>query len=195
MIKDANSFQVNVADWMLACFGEKISQDVIERNHRFLEESLELVQSLGCTSSEAHQLVDYVFNRPVGDPFQEVGGVMVTLAALCLAQKMDMNWCGRTELERVWTMVEVIRTKQASKPRHSPLPQHVINHLGELLATIHRDGGQHIALHGVEKSTADAITHVQELRAAMREFCDRVESGEVRSTYTYDKFIGLIGPK
>lgn len=117
-----NSFQANVADWMLACFGEDISRDVVERNHRFLEESLELVQSLGCTKSEAHQLVDYVFNRPVGAPLQEVGGVMVTLAALCNAHRMDANWCGKTELDRVWTKVEQIRAKQAAKPKHSPLP-------------------------------------------------------------------------
>ena len=118
----AASFQACVADWMLACFGEVISRDKIERNHRFLEESLELVQSLGCTASEAHQLVDYVFNRPIGVPLQEVGGVMVTLAALCNAQQLDVNWCGQTELNRIWTKVEQIRAKQAAKPKHSPLP-------------------------------------------------------------------------
>jgi hypothetical protein len=116
------TFQDRVNPWMQACFGDAISKDLIERNHRFLEESLELVQSTGCTSSEAHQLVDYVFGRDVGDPHQEVGGVMVTLAALCLAAKMDMHQCGETELSRIWTKVDVIRAKQAAKPKHSPLP-------------------------------------------------------------------------
>lgn len=55
------TFQERVGPWMLACFGEQISRDPVERNHRFLEEALELVQSLGCTASEAHQLVDYVY--------------------------------------------------------------------------------------------------------------------------------------
>lgn len=119
------AFQQRVQPWMLACFGEEISRDVIERNHRFLEEALELVQSTGCTASEAHQLVDYVYGRDVGDPPQEVGGVMVTLAALCLATGMDMHSAGETELARVWTKVEKIRAKQAAKPKHSPLPQHV----------------------------------------------------------------------
>ncbi|MBX9900660.1 MAG: hypothetical protein K2Y28_07740 [Burkholderiaceae bacterium] len=119
------TFQASVEPWMQATFGAEISADPIERNHRYLEESLELVQSCGCTASEAHQLVDYVFNRPVGEKFQEVGGVMVTLAALCLAQKIDMHDAGKVELARVWTMIEKIRAKQASKPKHSPLPEFV----------------------------------------------------------------------
>ena len=116
-------FQDRVSPFMAACFGPEISSDVTERNHRFLEESLELVQSKGCTASEAHQLVDYVFSRPVGEPSQEAGGVMVTLAALCLAAGLSMEKCGDVELARVWTKIDVIRAKQAAKPKHSPLPQ------------------------------------------------------------------------
>jgi hypothetical protein len=116
------TFQNRVKPWMLACFGPVIPFDKTERNHRFLEEALELVQSLGCTQSEAHQLVDYVFCRPVGEPHQEVGGVMVTLAALCIANSMDMELEGETELARIWKKVEQIRAKQAAKPKHSPLP-------------------------------------------------------------------------
>ncbi|MGN6770654.1 MAG: hypothetical protein ACTHJQ_12540 [Rhizobiaceae bacterium] len=119
------AFQLRVQPWMMACFGPEISADRIERNHRFLEEALELVQSTGCTQSEAHQLVDYVYGRPVGETHQEIGGVMVTLAALCLAIGEDMHVAGETELARIWTKVEKIRTKQAAKPKHSPLPQHV----------------------------------------------------------------------
>ena len=66
----------------MACFTEEICRDRVQRNHRFLEEALELVQSLGCTASEAHQLVDYVFGRPVGEPTQELGGAIITLHAL-----------------------------------------------------------------------------------------------------------------
>lgn len=118
----APSFPSRVEPWLLECFGEEIANDRQERNHRFLEEALELVQSCGCTAGEAHQLVDYVFGRPVGEKRQEVGGVMVTLAALCLAQGLDMHQAGDDELARIWTMVEKIRAKQAAKPKHSPLP-------------------------------------------------------------------------
>lgn len=119
------TFQFRVHDWILECFGARIGADRIERNHRFIEEALELVQANGCTASEAHQLVDYVFSRPVGDPHQEVGGVMNTLAALCTASDIDMAQAGEDELARVWMKVEAIRAKQAAKPKHSPLPQHV----------------------------------------------------------------------
>jgi len=119
----ALNFQGRVDPWLIECFGETIARDRTERSHRFLEESLETVQAAGTTRSEAHQLVDYVFDRPVGDLPQEVGGVMVTLAALCLAHGIYMREAGEIELERVWTKVEQIRAKQAAKPKHSPLPE------------------------------------------------------------------------
>ncbi len=120
--KDQPSFQERVQPWLMTCFGEMIAGDREERNHRFLEEALELVQACGCTVSEAHQLVDYTFGRPIGDAPQEVGGVMVTLAALCLANDLDMHAAGWVELNRIWGKVEAIRIKQAAKPKHSPLP-------------------------------------------------------------------------
>ena len=115
-------FQARVWPWMLACFGEAISQDTTERTHRFVEEALELAQACGCSASESHQLVDYVYGRPVGQRGQEVGGVMVTLAALCRPFGLDMHDCGDAELARVWTKVEQTRAKHAAKPKHSPLP-------------------------------------------------------------------------
>lgn len=123
-MENAESYQHRVGEWMLACFGQKISDDKTERSHRFAEESLELVQSLGCTKEEVLKLVDYVFNRPVGEPSQEVGGVLVTLAALCRASKIDMDLSGETELNRVWKNIDKIREKQANKPQFSPLPEH-----------------------------------------------------------------------
>ncbi|CAN7607532.1 hypothetical protein LJR034_004639 [Caballeronia sp. LjRoot34] len=116
-------FQRRVQPWMLACFGLEIANDRIERNHRFFEEATEAVQANGMTRSEAHQLVDYTFDRPIGELHQEIGGVMVTLAALCLASDEDMHAAGETELARIWTKVEKIRAKQAAKPKHSPLPE------------------------------------------------------------------------
>jgi hypothetical protein len=118
----AEGYQSRVHDWMMACFNDEIAFSRKERNHRFLEEALELVQAMGCTRSEAYQLVDYVFDRPTGDPVQEVGGVIVCLAALCTAAKIDMDTAGETELARIWTKVEKIRAKHAAKPRFSPLP-------------------------------------------------------------------------
>jgi NTP pyrophosphatase (non-canonical NTP hydrolase) len=116
------SFQERVQVWMQHCFGPKISRDGIERNHRFLEEALELVQACGGSASESHQLVDYVFARQSGEKGQEAGGVLVTLAALCSANDLTMMSMGELELNRVWTKIDLIRAKQAAKPKHSPLP-------------------------------------------------------------------------
>src|SRR5687767_679466 len=106
-----DSFQNRVQPWLMDCSGSEIAGDKIERNHRFLEEALELVQALGCTQNEANDLAAYVYRRPVGEPSQEVGGVMVTLAALCLANGFDMHVAAETELARIWTKTDVIRAK------------------------------------------------------------------------------------
>lgn len=117
-----NAFQVEVADWLLSCFGKEIATDCVERNQRFIEEAIELVQACGGTREDCHMLVDYTFDRPVGEKTQEVGGVMVTLAALCFAQNMHLDECARKEIARVWTKQDQIREKQHSKPRNSPYP-------------------------------------------------------------------------
>lgn len=117
------AFQRGVDRWMDACFGPVIKADQLERADRFIEEALELVQTVpGFGRDRAQALVAYVFNRPVGDPLQEVGGVMVTLAALCNAARLDMAHAAELELARVWTKVEAIRAKQAAKPTGSALP-------------------------------------------------------------------------
>lgn len=113
--KDRAGFQNRTKEWLLACFGEEIASDPIERNHRFLEESLELVQACGCTKSEAAQLVEYVYSRKVGEKIQEVGGVILTLAALCSAQNIDMESCGEMELTRVWGNINKIRDKHRTR--------------------------------------------------------------------------------
>lgn len=119
----APGFQSEVADWMLECFGEEIAADRIERADRFLEEALELSQTIpGFTVDRARALVEYVFDRPVGERGQEVGGVGVTLAALCNTYDLNIEQEWRRELARVWTKVEAIRAKQASKPTGSALP-------------------------------------------------------------------------
>jgi hypothetical protein len=122
-LREVETFQSRLNKWMQVCFGKEISSDITERNHRFIEEALELVQSTGITKGECYQLVDYVFDRPVGDPFQEVGGVIVTLSALCNAMGLSVNDAGEAELKRIWTKVDKIREKQANKPKHSPLPE------------------------------------------------------------------------
>jgi hypothetical protein len=121
-IQERVGLQKRVGRWIDAAFGREAARDTEERNHRFLEEALELVQSCGCTQLAAHQLVDYVFSRPVGEKQQELGGTMTTLAALANAQELDMQDCAELELLSMWARIDRIRTKHAAKPKHSPLP-------------------------------------------------------------------------
>jgi NTP pyrophosphatase (non-canonical NTP hydrolase) len=98
-------FQPRVARWVKACFGLEAPYAFEDRAHRFLEESLELSQAVGVSREDAHALVDYVFDRPKGRTDQEIGGVMITLAALAQSQRYDTEVCGEAELERVWQKI------------------------------------------------------------------------------------------
>ncbi len=117
------SYQARVESWLEACFPPSVVSNRLERTHRFLEEALELAQANQCSREDAISLVDYVFDRPVGEPNLEVGGVMVTLASLCSTSGIDMAEAGEIELKRNWDRIDLIRAKQASKPHGSALPQ------------------------------------------------------------------------
>lgn len=117
------TFQNRVKDWLVACFSKCALFGREERTHRFLEEALELSQACGCLKGEALALVDYVFARPVGDVDQEVGGVMVTLAALSSVHNIELDHAAETELRHNWQRSDVIRSKRDARPVGSPLPQ------------------------------------------------------------------------
>jgi hypothetical protein len=53
------AFQAKVEPWLRTCFGEVIMNDRQERNHRFLEEALELVQAAGCTREVEYPALPY----------------------------------------------------------------------------------------------------------------------------------------
>lgn len=117
------SFQGRTYRWTEHCFGKEIADDKIERNYRFTEEALELVQSAGIEKEKVLELVEYVFSRPVGEIKQEVGGVMVTLAAFCNANRINLEDEANNELQRCWNNIEKIRHKQANKKiKNGPLP-------------------------------------------------------------------------
>lgn len=119
-----NDFQKSVDLWMANCFGLEAAADKLERADRFIEEALELAQTCEHFSADrAHALVDYVFGRDQGEISQEVGGVMVTLAALCNTAGVNIQSAAETELARIWTKIQQIRAKQATKPTGSALPQ------------------------------------------------------------------------
>lgn len=121
------TFQVGVSEWMGQCFLPSLYSNMTERGDRLLEEVLELLQAHDYDPARVPTLVDYVFSRAVGDPAQEVGGVMVTLAGYCWVAGLDMHAAGDAELARI-NQPEVmakIRAKQEAKNAlhfDTPLP-------------------------------------------------------------------------
>ena len=138
------SFQDGVRFWFASCFSDDAIWNVRDRMHRFLEESLELVQSLDLSKEEAFRLVEYVYNRDIGESFQEVGGVMTTLSALCSSVNINMAQAGRAELKRISMpeSVKKIRAKDAAKPKFktaSETPfQWLHDHIGDIRNALHR---------------------------------------------------------
>lgn len=114
------NYQRRVASFCEACFGNDVAQS--DRTFRFLEEALELAQACGCTTKEAETLLKYVFGRPAGEPAQEIGGVMVTLSALCYTMDVDLKQSAVAELNRVENKIDQIRHKHVTRPTDSPLP-------------------------------------------------------------------------
>jgi hypothetical protein len=123
------AFQQRVEPWFRECFPPAVCNDRLERGDRLLEEVLELLQSGDYPPERVAALVAYTWGRPKGEPVQEVGGVMVTLAAYCIAHDLDMADAGEIELSRINQphIIKKIRAKQAAKPTGSALP--VSDHL------------------------------------------------------------------
>lgn len=123
------SFQGRVWMWARNCFGEAHCRNVPQRAARFLEEAHELAQAMGMTREQAHRLVEYTWNRPRGEPKQEVGGTLITLAVLCEALGIEMEDAAKVELARCWDNIEKIRAKQAAKPNDDELPGYAVPQL------------------------------------------------------------------
>lgn len=111
-----SAYQEKIKNWLYRCFDEELCESKVERNHRFLEEAFELVQSNGISYDECLNLLNYVYGRPAGEPLQEIGGVTTTLAALCASYGFSLEDAALTELDRIEAKVDLIREKQKRKP-------------------------------------------------------------------------------
>lgn len=119
------SYQSRVNDWMHACFPPEVREDIRERGDRLLEETLELLQAHGYDPERVATLTRYVYGRPVGEPEQELGGVMVTLAAFSETAGLHMDDCAELELERITQpeiMAKIQKKQESKRGLHTPLP-------------------------------------------------------------------------
>lgn len=122
VVANIRAFQDRAGDWGVVCFSEEVAADELERMDRLIEEVYEGLQTRNYPRERLSALERYVWDRPVGETVQEIGGIMMTLALWCRAMGVDMHAAGEAELARVWTKVDVIRAKQAAKPVGSALP-------------------------------------------------------------------------
>ncbi len=116
-------FQARCQKWLdVVTKGD--ATDLAERRARFLEEALELVQSLDMSLIEVIQLAAYVFGRPAGEPAQEYGGMFTTAMVLAQYTGHDLMGCGQVELDRCWDpkVIEKIRGKRSRRHGRGPLP-------------------------------------------------------------------------
>lgn len=108
--------QGRVATWLLDIFGVEICFSREERINRFFEEAVELAQSVSMPKENALRIVEYVYNRPRGVPMQEIGGVSITLLALCHSYDISCDEAERQELERALSLdVDQLRAKHNAK--------------------------------------------------------------------------------
>lgn len=115
-------FQNETRDWMNQTFPREVTNDKLERCDRFLEEVFELLQACEYPTDRIQALQFYVENRPAGKVFAEVGGVINTLLAFCLAYQVDAQDAFETEMLRIWPMSDAIREKWEKKEKGSALP-------------------------------------------------------------------------
>ena len=100
--------QAVIEQFVRTRFGDKVMDNKEERAARVLEEAIELFQVDARDPKEgrakAHKLIDVVFDKKVGDRKQEIGGLGVTLLALCAAHEHRLDELVKTEIARIMSM-------------------------------------------------------------------------------------------
>lgn len=122
-IGEEERYQSRVAKAHKALF-EGDPTDIPERSARFCEEANEVCQAFGMTREEAHQLVDYTYGRPSGDPAAEIGAAMLTLTSLCVVAEFDLMVSAESDLRKLQRPETIarIRAKRSTRHGRGPLP-------------------------------------------------------------------------
>jgi hypothetical protein len=87
-------------DWGVRCFGYEHMENRQVRALRAAEEMIELNQCLFVDKEKLHLLIDTVYDRPFGNPVQELGGIMVTTLVLTRTLGCDLSDCTELEIHR-----------------------------------------------------------------------------------------------
>lgn len=113
--------QQRVGNWIRQVFTQDELYNSPERCLRVLEEATELAQAFDISREQAHKLVDYVYNRPVGDCVSEVAGVMVTLYALTEVCAIDAQAAFEAEIIRISKPEVIARVQRRQSEKREAL--------------------------------------------------------------------------
>lgn len=119
------SFQARVRQWLVKCFGPLLTEKKEERNERFAEESVELLQAAGFPLERLISVAKEVYSKPPGEIGQEMAGTATTLAAMAHAYRVDLHEAVTRELDRIEQpeVMNKIRLKNLNKSRPEPLTE------------------------------------------------------------------------
>lgn len=101
MAYDRDHRQHEVFDWVTSAFGPDHANSLPARATRFLEEAIELFQAADGDLEMAHQLLDFVFSRPVGELSKEIGAVGLTLLSVAATAGVSATEEEEREINRV----------------------------------------------------------------------------------------------
>lgn len=111
------NFTERVRAWLVSRLGEQ-SLDRRERALRIVEEAVELAQAEGISQSQVIITSDRVYNRPVGEPAQEVGGLMVCVHGWIASTGENLDALTEREVSRIESVpAAVTRAKHDEKAR------------------------------------------------------------------------------
>lgn len=102
--------------WGMATFGPNVMGDKREQVIRFLEEAMELAQSLGLDVEDTLRIAQFVFQRKPGKPRKEIGDVAIMLSYLSRLEGTTIEDAHRQQLSEVIGRSNIIREKRKNKP-------------------------------------------------------------------------------
>lgn len=109
--------QSRIHKWMKRVFTQQEIDNAPERSLRLAEEAIEYAQACGIDTTTLHRLVDYVMQRPPGEPEKELAGVLVTAYAAGVSIGANVDTAFEIELHRISTqkVMERIIRRQSEK--------------------------------------------------------------------------------
>lgn len=96
-----DQLQHRVGKWVGEVFDYETRMNRPERALRLLEEAIEYAQAVDVSLELVHRCANHVYEKPVGEPAQELAGVAVTLLAAAESQEVSLGTVLYQELERI----------------------------------------------------------------------------------------------